>query len=120
MRQADWAALEPYRDAPLSQTEAEHYKLERIFELLATASSDLLFHLLAEQGQRPGSYREAFHMAAENGLIPGELGVRMANVAAMRDILVHLYEEIDYTMLHASIGPAIEDFRVFIATLHEG
>jgi uncharacterized protein YutE (UPF0331/DUF86 family) len=109
--------LNSYQDAPLSQIEEEHYKLERIFELLATVSSDLLFHLLAEQGQRPSSYRETFRMAVDAGLLPAELGDRLAQVAAMRNILVHFYERIDYTILHASIRPAIEDFGAFVTIL---
>jgi uncharacterized protein YutE (UPF0331/DUF86 family) len=42
--------LRPYRGAAIEQVQAEHYKLERLLELLATAASDLVFHLLRERG----------------------------------------------------------------------
>jgi uncharacterized protein YutE (UPF0331/DUF86 family) len=109
--------LRPYEGASLAQVESEHYKIERLFELLATTASDLIFHLLAEQGQRPDSYRQAFQMAAAQGMLPSDLGERLAQLAAMRNILVHLYERIDYSILHSSIKPAINDFGDFIAVL---
>jgi uncharacterized protein YutE (UPF0331/DUF86 family) len=33
----------------------------------------------------------------------------------MRNVLVHLYEEIDYTILHATIPQALADFAQFVA-----
>jgi uncharacterized protein YutE (UPF0331/DUF86 family) len=33
----------------------------------------------------------------------------------MRNVLVHLYEEIDYEILHQSIPTALEDFAQFVA-----
>jgi uncharacterized protein YutE (UPF0331/DUF86 family) len=33
----------------------------------------------------------------------------------MRNILVHMYETIDYAIVHQSIGPALRDFARFVA-----
>ncbi|VAW31409.1 Protein of unknown function DUF86, SO_3166 group [hydrothermal vent metagenome] len=109
------ADLLPYKNASLSQVEAEHYKLERLFELLIAASTDILFHTLAEQNISPTSYRDAFRLAGKHKLIPVELANRLQNAAGMRNILVHLYEEIDYNILHSSIQPTLQDFNQFVA-----
>jgi uncharacterized protein YutE (UPF0331/DUF86 family) len=113
------ADLEPFRDAATTEVEAEHYKLERLLELLVTAASDLIHHLLAEIGVRAESYRDAFGKAADYDLLPAELAARLQKAAGMRNILVHLYEDIDYSILRASIVPALEDFRRFVTVVGE-
>jgi uncharacterized protein YutE (UPF0331/DUF86 family) len=112
--------LTPYRGATLEQVEAEHYKLERLFELLATAAGDLLFHLLAQRGVTPGSYREAFKAGADEGLIPAELAEKLQSAAGMRNVLAHLYETIDYAILRDSIEPALRDFGQLVAIFAAG
>jgi uncharacterized protein YutE (UPF0331/DUF86 family) len=81
------------------------------------AASDILFHLLAEQEISAASYRDAFKRAAEQGLLPDDLADRLQEAAAMRNLIVHLYEQIDYTILRDSIGPALRDFSQFVALL---
>lgn len=107
--------LSPYKDATLDEVEAEHYKLERLLELLVMAASDILHHLLAERGKTAVSYKSAFQLAAKEGMIPAELSDRLQNAASMRNVLVHLYEEIDYEILHQSIPTALEDFTQFVS-----
>lgn len=62
--------LAPYENATLAAVEAEHYKLERLLELLVATATDILFHKLAEVDVAPNSYREAFRLAGEHGLLP--------------------------------------------------
>ena len=107
--------LKPYKDATVAQVEAEHYKLERLIELLVATATDILFHTLAEQNIAPQSYRDSFRLAGEQGLIPVDLAERLQKVAGMRNILVHLYETIDYEILHSSINHALNDFTKFAA-----
>lgn len=109
--------LAPYRSATLTQVEAEHYKIERLFELLVATATDILFHKLAEMDKPAESYRGAFKLAAEVGLLPKDLAERLQAAAGMRNILVHLYEEIDYAILHASIEPALSDFQQFLTIM---
>lgn len=109
--------LAPYENATFAEVEAEHYKLERLLELLVATATDILFHKLAELDVAPDSYREAFRLAGEHGLLPADLATRLQNAASMRNVLVHLYEEIDYQILHDSIKPALQDFTQFTTTL---
>jgi uncharacterized protein YutE (UPF0331/DUF86 family) len=109
------ADLAPYEDATLTKVRAEHYKLERLFELLVMAASDILFHELTEQGLTPDSYRDAFRLAGSQGLIPTDLAARLQEAAGMRNVIVQMYQDIDYTILRDSIGPALEDFGRFVS-----
>jgi uncharacterized protein YutE (UPF0331/DUF86 family) len=109
------ADLAPYEGATLTEVRAEHYKLERLFELLVMTASDILFHELADQGLTPDSYRDAFRLAGAQGLLPADLASRLQEAAGMRNVIVHMYQDIDYTILRDSIGSALRDFGRFVA-----
>jgi uncharacterized protein YutE (UPF0331/DUF86 family) len=79
------------------------------------AASDILFHVLAEQGQEAGTYRGAFRLAAQEGLLPEDLANRLQQAAAMRNVLVHMYDEINYEILRDSIAPSLNDFAMFVS-----
>ena len=106
--------LEPYANATLQEVEEEHYKLERLLELLVAVAIDILFHLLSERQIAPSSYREAFRFAGGQGLLPVELAERLEMAADMRNVLVHLYDEIDHVVLHRAIPMALQDFHQFV------
>jgi uncharacterized protein YutE (UPF0331/DUF86 family) len=109
------ADLAPFEGATLAEVQAEHYKLERLFELLVMIATDILFHELAELDLTPDSYRGAFKMAGEQGLLSTELADRLQQAAAMRNVIVHLYQDIDYAVLRDSVSPALRDFGQFVA-----
>lgn len=111
--------LAVYEHATQAEVEAQHYAVERILELLVGAASDLLYHVLAERGLAPTSYREAFRLAAQEGLLPDDLAGQLQKAAGMRNILVHMYETIDYAIVHQSIGPALRDFARFVAAAEQ-
>jgi uncharacterized protein YutE (UPF0331/DUF86 family) len=107
--------LAPYEEATLEQVLADHYKLERIFELLVVVTADFLNHSLIERDLSPTSYRDSYRMAAEQGLLPADLAERLQDAASIRSVIVHVYEWVDYVMLHDSLKPALHDFRQAVA-----
>lgn len=109
--------LRPFADATRAEVDAEHYRIERILELLATVAADLLQHLLAERGVVADSYRDVFRRAAGEGLIDAALGARLERAAGMRNVLVHLYDGIDLEIVRQAIAPALVDFALLIAAL---
>jgi uncharacterized protein YutE (UPF0331/DUF86 family) len=109
--------LEAFRTASLQTVIARHYEVEGILELLATAGADLLQHLLAEQKLLATSYRDTYRQAGIARLIPEELARRLEDAAGMRNVLVHLYDEIDLEIVHASISRALLDFPALVVAL---
>ncbi|MBN2392033.1 MAG: DUF86 domain-containing protein [Anaerolineae bacterium] len=103
--------LQAFENASLDDVHAHHYTVERLFELLVMTTCDILFHELAEHGITPNSYRDAFKQANAHGLLPPDLSAKLEKAAGMRNIIVHLYQAIDYAILHSSIRPALRDFR---------
>ena len=62
-------------------------------------------HIIASEGFRPPrDYADSFKVIQENGLIPEELGVRLRQMAKLRNRLVHLYGEIDDSNIYQFIG----------------
>ena len=78
---------------------------------------DLVANLVVEQGSSPVSYREVFREAGRVGVIPTDLATRLADVAGLRNVLVHMYEDIDYQIVANSIGKALQDFGSLLETL---
>ncbi len=107
--------LAPYQNASLDEVILDHYKIERIFELLVVAATDILNHLLGERDLVADTYRDTYKLAADQDLLPADLAERLQNAASMRNLIVHLYERIDYKILRNSIEPALRDFEQFVA-----
>jgi uncharacterized protein YutE (UPF0331/DUF86 family) len=110
--------LLPYKDISFNEFMKKHYEIERLLELLIMTASDIVFHLISAKGEPvPGSYKATFLRAGEIGIISEELSKSLALGAGLRNILVHEYEEIDYSLVHKSIPTAIKDFTAFIREL---
>lgn len=111
--------LSAHRGRGAAEIAADPYELERLLELIVQVAVDILSHLLAERRVSPESYRATFELAGEHELLPTDLAGRLARAAGLRNILVHLYEDIDYDIVAASVDPAIEDFGAFVRHLQE-
>ena len=107
--------LKPYREITFEQYFTDHYAVERILELLIITACDIIFHLLTERKEPPPStYGSAFIRAGEIGLIEKKLSESLSKAAGMRNILVHMYEDIDDRLVYESIQGALKDFNQFI------
>ena len=83
-------------------------------------SVDILSHQLAEMDASPDSYRETFVPAGAHGLVPDDLSERLSRAAGLRNVLVHMYEDIDYEIVAASIDAALENFGALVETFEKG
>ncbi|HUP41579.1 MAG TPA: DUF86 domain-containing protein [Thermoanaerobaculia bacterium] len=69
--------------------------------LAGEVAIDLSTQLIAERGWRPpATYREAFRVLTEEGVLTPELARQMEGWAALRNVLVHLDLEVDHERLH--------------------
>ncbi len=106
--------LRPHRGRSADDIEDAPYEVERLLELIVQVAADIGAHELAERGTTPASYRDAFAQAGAATLIPRALASRLSEAAGLRNILVHLYETIDYEIVAASVGDALDDFQAFM------
>lgn len=111
--------LAVHRDRTARDVADDPYAVERLLELVVQVAVDILSHQLAERGLSPESYRDTFELAGTGALLPEDLADRLSRAAGLRNILVHLYEDIDYEIVAASIPAALDDFGLLLEELEE-
>lgn len=90
---------------------------ERWLQLAIQICIDLGTQLVSEQSARPPSdYADVFAILGEKGIIPDELALRLGNAARKRNLIVHLYMEIDDRAVFASLA-YLDDLREFATTV---
>lgn len=88
---------------------------ERWLQLALQACIDIGAQLVSELSARPpADYAGIFPALAEAGVVPPDLGERLAAAARQRNLLVHLYMDIDDRAVFASLS-RLDDLRAFAA-----
>jgi uncharacterized protein YutE (UPF0331/DUF86 family) len=86
---------------------------ERWLEIAVQICIDLGAQLVTERSVKaPDNYAGVFTAMAEANLLSTDLAVRMGAAARQRNLLAHLYLEIDDRMVFASLG-SLDDLREF-------
>ncbi|WP_340819808.1 DUF86 domain-containing protein [Methanolobus sp. WCC4] len=99
--------------------ELEHnYELrsavERNFQLAIESAIDIGEMIISKEGfERPEVYRSVFLILGKNGVIPQEFAEEFAQAAGFRNVLVHMYEEVDIDIMHMFLDERLEDFDEF-------
>lgn len=87
---------------------------ERSFQVAIQAALDIGATLLAEAGTDvPSEYHDIFPKLAEIDVLPLPLANRLINMSKFRNVLVHLYMEIDLERLYSYIQNNLDDFNEF-------
>lgn len=89
--------------------------------LLITAIEDVLSvanHVIASEGWRsPADYGDAFAVLREHGVLSRDLADRLASMARFRNLLVHVYAEVDDGRVHRFLQADIGDFDEFASAV---
>jgi uncharacterized protein YutE (UPF0331/DUF86 family)/predicted nucleotidyltransferase len=102
--------LEAYKSDKQARALSEHY-----LRIALEATLDLGRHLIVKTALGvPQEYREVGKILREQGVVPPELGEKLEAMAGMRNVLVHLYWDVDYTLLYKTIVEDLETFEQFI------
>jgi uncharacterized protein YutE (UPF0331/DUF86 family) len=92
---------------------------ERWLELAVQICIDLGTQVLAERsGPTPSDYADVFKTLGREGLIETSLAERLAEAAKQRNLLVHVYLEIDDRRVFESLSH-LEDLRRFASFVEE-
>ncbi len=71
-------------------------------------------HIIATDRLRPPKdYKDVFRVLAEAGVLTDDLSTTMRELAGLRNILVHLYLEVDDGLLYDEIATQLGDFAAF-------
>jgi uncharacterized protein YutE (UPF0331/DUF86 family) len=95
----------------------ERLATERLLQLSIQICIDMAAQVVSEQSAAPpSSYSDVFKILGDKGVISSELAERLGNAASQRNLLVHLYMEIDDRAVFASLA-FLDDFREFAKTV---
>lgn len=88
---------------------------ERWLQVAIQACIDLGTQLVSEESAPPPSnYADVFRILGERDVLPAELAHRLGDAARQRNLLVHLYMEVDNRAVFASLA-YLDDLRQFAA-----
>lgn len=92
--------------ADYRNTESAKY----LFIVATEAAIDLCNHIVARSGGRaPRTYADCFTLLAELDVIDRDLAERLRTMARFRNLLVHLYADIDNQRIYESIHTDLSD-----------
>ncbi len=91
---------------------------ERWLHLAMECALDLAHHLIASEGwPSPSTYRETFQVLAKHGVLSQELASQMEGWAGMRNVLVHLYLEIDHQLVFEALSTELGQLEAYAAAV---
>ena len=109
--------LEAFSQIPLEEFLAEedvHHLAERYLHLACECMIDIGQHVISDMGYRqPEGYRDVMRVFAEEGIFDSELADRLAGWVGFRNVLVHLYVDIDHSVSYRTIVEELGDLRAF-------
>lgn len=91
---------------------------ERHLHLASEVMLDVAHHVIADRGLRyADSYREAMTILGEAGIVEPELATRLEGWMGLRNVLVHLYLDIDQERLFEVLQNELDDLDQFGAAI---
>ena len=106
-------APEDYLEDEVAQSLAERW-----LHLAVECALDLAHHLIASRGwSSPATYRETFQVLAKEGVLPAGLAAQMEEWAGLRNVLVHLYLEIDQGLVFAALSGELDQLESYAAAV---
>ena len=102
-------ADEEYLADPRSIHASKYLLLTAIEDVLAVAN-----HVIASEGYRaPADYADAFRSLVESGVLEPALGDRLEAMSRFRNLLVHVYAEVDDRRVHGYLRGDLGDLEEF-------
>jgi len=94
--------------------------LEREVEVIVQGLLDLGEYIISRMGwEPPSSYREIALILGKNGVLGEEDALKLARLAGLRNIVVHLYADIDYNLLYDHAKRLLDDARKMLSEIIE-
>jgi uncharacterized protein YutE (UPF0331/DUF86 family) len=91
---------------------------ERWLYLAAECALDLAHHLISDRGWKtPATYREAFQVLQSEGVLDRALALSMQQWAGLRNVLAHLYLDVDHERLHAVLRDDLDSLARYAAAM---
>lgn len=111
----DW---QRYQNISLENLKKERDKRNMILHAMLVsiqATIDVATYLIAEEGLRkPMTYREAFEILGQSELISEKLAEELSDLAGFRNVLVHIYWQLDLDQVYGILQNDLETLKSFL------
>ncbi len=95
-----------------------HHLAERYLHLACESVLDIAHHVIADRGFRePGSYKDVFEVLCQENFLDAGLSTRLKQWMGLRNLLVHLYLEIDHGRIYDAIAEDLGDLEAFASLM---
>jgi len=86
--------------------------------IIIEASISICQHICAREIHKaPESYADCFSLLEKNNIITKDISVRLQQMARFRNMLIHIYWDIDYSLVHQIIKKRMNDTKEFISQI---
>jgi len=117
------SALKELRRLTFDEFAREHVLVgsaERDFQVAIQATLDIGAHLLAELSvDVPSDYKTIFPKMAEVGILPPDFAQKLVGMAKFRNVLVHIYLEVDLKRVYHYLQHNLDDLELFARYVSE-
>jgi uncharacterized protein YutE (UPF0331/DUF86 family) len=115
------AELRSFRDTSREQFLTEpalHHLAERYLHLACEAVLDIAQHVIADQGYAQATtYKNAIEVLHDEAVIDQDRSDRLKRWMGFRNVLVHLYLEVDHGRVYDAIREDLGDLEEFAAQI---
>jgi len=91
-----------------------YYAVCYLFVIAIEAMVDIGQYLLVSRNTRAEGQRDVFRLLARERIIPDDLAERLQNVLGFRNILIHVYPNLDDAKVAAYLKDNLGDFDAFL------
>jgi len=99
-----------FLDDPKSMGSARYY-----LQVSVETCINIANHIISTEGLRaPRDYRDSFTVLNEAGILSGDLAQTMRELAGLRNLLVHVYWDVDDETIYEGIRTDLGDFAAFV------
>ena len=97
-----------------------HDLAERRLHLAVECMIDTANHVIAAEGLRTATtYRDVFLVLSEHGVLDASLARRLGGWAGLRNVLVHLYLDIDHGIVHDALTSELGELGEFATSVRD-
>ena len=93
---------------------------ERSLQIAAQSVIDISTHLVAHNHWgTPKSYKDSVDIISKNGVIDSRLAARLIDLVKLRNVIIHVYLEIDPKIVHKSAKYSVDDLKKLIEAIRK-
>jgi len=110
----DWERYQRYSLEELRKDRDKRNMVLHAMLISIQAAIDISSHLISKnQLKRPTTYRETFELLGQAGMISEELAGELSDLAGLRNVLVHIYGELNLDEIHSVLQNDLKILRSF-------